>query len=290
MIYVLGSINIDLVMKTQRFPLKGETINGEKFFINHGGKGANQAVAVAKTRGHVNLIGAVGNDSFGQDALFALKAYGVNVDNVDIKEGHTGIASIWLSDSDNSIIIESGANAKIDESMINHALEEAKKGDILVVQLEIPIYLVNHALMRAKQKEMTTLLNPAPYQEIPMGMLKYVDILCVNDTEYHSLVSQDLEDQVPKLIHTQGAKGVLLKYSNETHFTKAYHVDVVDTTAAGDTFIGAFISAYERTLDMIHAIEFGNAAAALSVTQYGAQQSIPSYLDVIKFMEEHNHD
>lgn len=290
MIYVIGSINIDLVMKTNHMPQKGETMHGEKFFINQGGKGANQAVAIAKSNRSVHMIGAVGTDGFGDDAIRSLQAYGVSTTHVHRVSGHTGVASIWLAEHDNRILLESGANSHIQETMIDHGLASANPHDILVLQLEIPMSKVMYALKLAKSKHMMTCLNPAPYQALTQEILDLTDILCVNETEQQALLQQNLQITNHIHIETLGAQGVSIKHPNGQFVVPAYPVNVVDTTAAGDTFIGAFVAQFEKDPNIEKAARYANAAAALTVTRYGAQQSIPTEVEVIQFMEAYAHD
>lgn len=285
MIYVIGSINIDLVMKTDRMPRKGETLMGDTFLINHGGKGANQAVAVSKSNAPVTMIGAVGEDGFGKEVKASLAAYGVHVEHVHHISGHTGVASIWLTDQDNRIIIESGANAKVNETMINQGLSLAKPNDILLLQLEIPMNMVLYALKVAKDKQMQTCLNPAPYQELTQEMIDLTDILCVNEVEFSALEQQNLRLKNQTIIQTLGKRGVKVTTQQHQIHIDGYNVNVVDTTAAGDTFIGAYMANFERSKNIIAAAHYANAAAALSVTRLGAQQSIPSYEETTRFME-----
>lgn len=286
MIYVVGSINTDLVMKSSRMPQKGETLMGDNFFINQGGKGANQAVAVAKSGSEVTLIGAIGNDNFGQEALASLELYGVNTSGIHKVSGHTGVASIWLTEQDNRILIDGGANQKVTEEMIFKGLANAKPNDIVLLQLEIPMSIVLYTLKLAKQKQMITCLNPAPFNSLSREILNLTDILCVNETEYEALINEHKDISVSIRIQTLGHEGVKVTYQNNSIHFKAHKVKVVDTTAAGDTFIGAFIARYSKTNDVFEATKFANAAAALCVTKYGAQQSIPLEKDTLQLMED----
>lgn len=290
MIYVLGSINIDLVMQANRFPDQGETLTGTHFFVNHGGKGANQAVACAKSRAEVTMIGCVGQDSFGHDMRQSLSFQGIDTRFIKLVDGSTGIASIWLTKSDNRILLYPGANHQLDESWIDRALDSAHQDDVLIVQLELPLTHVLHGLKRAKSKKMTTLLNPAPYQPLTEELLSYVDILCVNETEHAQLIQQGLAMKIPIQLHTLGKEGVECINQQTIFKVRGYHVKAIDTTAAGDTFIGAFMAEYIRYKDVLRAVQYGNAAAALCVMRLGAQSSIPTDDEIRKFMEEHAHD
>ncbi|MDG0888980.1 ribokinase [Paracholeplasma manati] len=289
MIYVVGSINVDLVMKTSRMPSQGETLTGERFFINQGGKGANQAVAVAKSGSKVAMIGAVGEDDFGREAIRSLIDFGVDTTYVCKVSGNTGIASIWLADQDNRILLDGGANLKVNETMIQKGLALAKPNDVVLLQLEIPLTIVLYTLKLAKEKQMMTCLNPAPMINLSQDILNLTDILCVNETEYESLVHQKLDIHMPIFIQTMGSQGVTVFHQKHQFHIDAHLVNVIDTTAAGDTFIGAFIARYEQSKDIQASTAYANAAAALCVTKYGAQQSIPTKQDVVTFMEV-NHD
>lgn len=183
MIYVLGSINMDMVANVPYMPKSGETLSADKFYTNPGGKGANQAVAIAKLGGEVKMIGKVGNDAFGAPLKEHLSAFGVNVDFVTRAETNSGLAMIIVEKGDNRIILDKGANYAITEKDVDEGLFDAKEGDVLVMQLEIPLEIVEYAARLAKSKNMTVVLNPAPAVKLNENLMQYVDIVAPNESE-----------------------------------------------------------------------------------------------------------
>lgn len=299
-VYVLGSINMDLVMQTSRIPNQGETLAGEGFFMVPGGKGANQAVASARQHVPTVMLGAVGADVFGERLLASLRASGVNCSHVvEIDGCHSGIASIWVVDGDNRIILDAGANGALHDRAILDVMEEnARSGDILVAQLEIPSQIVMKAFEIAKKKGLTTILNPAPAHPFDERLYPLVDIMILNETEAASLIGIRPKDAasgekaaerlarlgVVEVVFTLGKKGVLYCCQDTSIALKAHEVRAVDTTAAGDTFIGVFTAGITRDETRKAALIRANAAAALSTLKLGAQGSIPKAEEVARFL------
>ena len=210
-IYILGSLNMDLCIETPYIPAQGETITGSNFLTNGGGKGANQATAAQKLGGNVFMCGAVGCDSFGDILVKNLSDLNVNVQNVKRVEGvSTGIAVIILSQNDNRIILDKGANGHVCEKDVDLFLANAEEGDIFLTQLEIPIEVVGYALKKAKEKKLITILNPAPATKDVIEYLKYVDIITPNETEMDILGGKDslINCGIKKIIMTLGSKGM----------------------------------------------------------------------------------
>jgi ribokinase len=288
-IYVLGSMNTDLVSIAQSMPLKGETLEGKGFLMNQGGKGANQAVACSKMGANTVMIGCVGRDIFGDQAISSMTQQGVKTEFVMRSDQHTGIASIWLCEEDNRILLDLGANRDITKDQVHIALENAQPNDILIVQFEIPQPMIREGLQLAKSKKMVTILNPAPYQKFDLSLLYLVDYLILNETEFDALKINNQGNSIEDYILTLGEKGSVFVRKGVSHPIQAYQVDVVDTTAAGDTFIGAFAAMLESK-DPLSALKYASAAAALTVTKLGAQQSIPTLNEVIAFMGGIDHD
>ena len=297
MIVVIGSINMDLVLRVPRMPLPGETLTGGAFRTIPGGKGANQAVACARMSGKVEaggqqvaMIGCVGDDAFGATLRAALVGDGIIDSHITTLPGvASGIASILVDDNgQNSIVIAGGANDLLSPAHIDAARALIEQADIVVLQLETPMATVVHAIKLARSLGKTVVLNPAPAASLPDGVLEQVDYLIPNEIEAAMLagVAPDSTDIAAlaaalqkqgsdNVIITLGAKGVhAALYGGDTTFP-AEAVQAVDTTAAGDTFIGGFVAGLASGMDEAEAIGQGQRAAAWSVTKPGAQTSIP---------------
>ena len=301
-IFVVGSINMDLVINAPYMPKNGETITGSDFMTNPGGKGANQAVAAAKLGGDVYMVGSVG-DAFGDELKNTLKGYGVKTDYVKHSKGiSSGIAVIVVVDRDNRIILDRASNGLVDKETIDKALLKAQKGDILICQLEIPLNMVEYAFSRAKELEMTTILNPAPAIALPNGLLKLTDFFIPNqsETEIYTGIYPDTIDKakeatyklnemgVKHVIITLGSKGSCTLLDGEYVQIKSYSylVNVIDTTAAGDTFIGAFATKMSEGWNIKDSMNYASKASALTISKVGAQKSIPTKEEMDNFKFE----
>ncbi len=296
-IFVMGSLNMDLCITCPSIPVAGETLIGSGFLSNSGGKGANQAVAVSKQGCKVNMLGAVGHDIFGAKLLKCLKNYNVNVNYVSKKDCSTGVAVIIVENNDNRIILDSGANYQYCVSDFEKTLRKnAKENDIFIAQLETPLNTVKEGLKLAKELKMITILNPAPAQTLDDEIFSLIDFLIPNETEAEQLAcikyngsnvveigKSLLKKKVKNVIITLGDKGCVYFNDNETKHISAKKVQVLDTTAAGDTFIGVFASCIAKGQNVVEALEFATKAASLTVTKKGAQQSIPTYKEIIEF-------
>lgn len=297
MIVVIGSINMDLVLRVPRMPLPGETLTGGAFRTIPGGKGANQAVACARMSGkaeaggqRVAMVACVGDDAFGATLRSALVGDGIIDSHITTLPGvASGIASILVDDNgQNSIVIAGGANDLLSPAHIDAAQGLIEQADIVVLQLETPMDTVVHAIKLARSLGKTVVLNPAPAASLPDGVLELVDYLIPNEIEAAMLagVAPDSTDIAAlaaalqkqgsdNVIITLGSKGVhAALYGGDTTFP-AEAVKAVDTTAAGDTFIGGFVAGLASGMDEAEAIGQGQRAAAWSVTKPGAQTSIP---------------
>ena len=299
-IYVVGSLNMDLVIQTLKYPKLGETVEGFGFMTNPGGKGANQAVACARNGAETFMVGSVGTH-FGVELVKALTDYGVHTDYVkSIKDVSSGIALITLAERDNAIVLDAGANAHVSTFDIDDALKHAQPNDFVLLQNEIPTAIVSHTLKVAKQKQLITVVNPAPARSFDKDDFRLMDYLILNqsETEYYTGIlptttkeamraTKKLVDLgVSKIIITMGSLGSFI-LQDEVMWVNAYPVEVVDTTAAGDTYIGAFVAQLTKGTNMNHAMHYASAAAALAITKKGAQQSIPSSDEVKSFMSNH---
>lgn len=286
-ILVIGSINKDLVVSAPRFPKEGETILGNDFYTSNGGKGANQAAAIAKLGGDIAILGAIGNDNFGKDLSGSLYSNNVNIDNLIIKKNvSTGIAFITVTESGaNNIIVVQGANSLITKDDIKEKL--INDYDIIVMQLEIPLEIAKYAASISKKLNKTVILNPSPSVKLDKEFLSYIDILIPNETEIDIIGGIDYVFQcgVKNIILTLGKKGceLITKEDNKINRKKfgAYDVKVVDTTAAGDSFLGGIVKMLSEDKTIEEAIIFAIKVSNITVTKKGAIDSIPTYDEVI---------
>jgi ribokinase len=300
-ITVIGSSNTDMIIKVPRIPKPGETVLGGKFSTAPGGKGANQAVAAARSGGNVTFVARVGDDIFGEQALKGFKEDGINTDFIiKDKDAPSGIAEIFVSeDGENSIAVALGANLNLSVYDIIAAKEAILSSDILLMQLEIPLKTVQYAAKLAFDHGIRVILNPAPGQPLPIEILKTISILTPNEAEAAMLTGIKIEDEgagedagrilmskgVNKVIITIGKKGALILDSSGSELVGGFKVHAVDTTAAGDIFNGALAVALVEKKNIWEAVKFANAAAALSVTKLGAQPSAPNRKDILDFLE-----
>ncbi|MEX6356689.1 ribokinase [Staphylococcus cohnii] len=278
-IIVIGSASIDLVVKTDILPNVGETVMGESFFTNPGGKGANQAVAAARLSDHVYMIGAVGDDDNGQQILSNLNNNNVNTAYMDVIENEaSGTAHITLFDDDNRIIVVPAANNYVTPDKVIPKLDFFEAGDIIVMQHEIPEETIKEVVDYAQKHKMRVMLNPAPFHSLDKEIIEKVNWLTPNESESELLcehkVDQALMMYPKKLIVTKGASGALF-YSDSQQLVKGYKKQVVDTTGAGDTFNGALAVALIENKSLEEAVNFANLAASFSVTGLGAQGAMP---------------
>ena len=290
-IVVVGSLNMDLVMRMSRAPVGGETLPGLDFAMLPGGKGANQAVACARMGANVIMVGRVGIDANGDVLKAGLAADGVDAREVrGLASTHTGVASIWVEDDGQTrIVLAPGANGLLDPASIARANTMIDMSGMLICQLEVPLPAVQAASDRAYAAHVPVLLNPAPALPLPDAMWSRIDILVLNESEataYAGLPVVDpnsaaeagaqLRARGPdRVLVTLGAQGVVVVDGGGARHTPAKKVKAIDTTAAGDTFIGALAAALCEGQSLDDAVALGQAASALCVTRKGAQTSIP---------------
>ena len=290
-IVVVGSSNMDFVLRVPRLPVPGETLSGTDFQSLPGGKGANQAVAAARLGASVSLIGCVGDDPFGTELCARMSSDGIDISCVHRLPGvATGVACICVdAQGRNSIVLVPGANAALTPDHVRSAETLIADAAVLVCQLEVPLETVAAAVDIAARNRVLVVLNPAPAQHIDRAVLAKIDFLVPNESEASLLAGSDvadlasaqraaakLLDQGPRhVVTTLGARGVWLTGATGEFHAPAPRVDAVDTTAAGDTFIGGFSAALAAGDDLHGAVTLGQRAAALSVTRFGAQTSIP---------------
>ncbi|WP_088008557.1 ribokinase [Indiicoccus explosivorum] len=280
MITVVGSINMDLVVRSPRFPEQGETILGDLYTTAPGGKGANQAVAAARLGSGVRMVGAVGTDLFGDELLETLKQEGIDAEAVTRQEGTSGIANILLSEGDNRIIVVPGANHKIDESLADRMASVLAESEAVVTQLELPFPLVRRTLEICREHGVPSILNPAPAAAEAKGLLELAAYITPNETEAAALFGAEwlraLERYPNRLIVTQGKRGACFHDGKRIVEVPGFPAEAVDTTGAGDTFNGALAAAFAEGTDLAEAVRFANAAASLAVEKLGAQSGMPS--------------
>lgn len=283
MITVVGSINMDLVVGTDRFPKQGETVLGNLYTTVSGGKGANQAVAAARLGSTVHMVGAVGSDAFGKQLLDGLEMEQVQTAAVKTTDGTSGIANILLSEGDNRIIVVPGANHELTTADIDAQKKLLEKSSIIILQLELPIGVVEYTLSLAQQLGVPTMLNPAPAAGFT-PLMKQASYLTPNETEAQELFGDnwelELERYPNRLIVTLGKNGARYFDGSEHVTVEGFETAAVDTTGAGDTFNGALAVALSEGQSFHEAVRFANAAASISVEQFGAQGGMPKRSDV----------
>lgn len=290
-IIVVGSSNMDMVVKTDHIPVPGETVLSGSFFMNPGGKGANQAVAVARLGGEALFISKLGNDVFGKQFFQLFNDEGINTSYLLSDDDYpSGVALITVDNAgENSIVVASGANAHLKMSDLKSAQKEISEAGIVLLQLEIPLETVEFVTDYAFSKGVMVILNPAPARPLPASLLKKLDILTPNKNEASMIAGIDVTDMdtamkaariiyekgVKTVVVTMGSLGAIVCQHGECFSVPAHKVETVDTTAAGDVFNGALAVALSEGKGMKAAVEFACEAASFSVTRLGAQSSIP---------------
>lgn len=303
-IVVVGSCNTDMVIKADRLPVPGETILGGTFFMNPGGKGANQAVAASRMGGNVTLISKTGNDVFGKQSVMLYTSENIKTDFIYSDPKHpSGVALITVdSQGENCIVVASGANAYLTPADVDKASDEIENSDLVLMQLEIPIETVEYVAEMASKKGIKVILNPAPARALSDNLLKHLYIIIPNKSEAEILSGIkvcDIESAkqaadiisakgVDIVVITLGSQGALIKEYNDYLFVEAFKVVALDTTAAGDTFCGAVCVGLSEGRSILDSVKLAARAAAITVTRMGAQASIPyrselSSLDVEQF-------
>ncbi len=295
-IIVVGSANTDMVVKSTKLPLPGETLLGGSFFMNAGGKGANQAVAAARLGGNVTLVTKVGNDIFGQQTIAGLQKENINTDYVFIdEEAPSGTALIMVNEEgENCIVVAPGANANLLRSDIEK-VKNITDSEMILMQLEIPMKTIVAVTNIAKQNGLKVIINPAPAQKLDDELLNGLFLITPNETEASLLTGIRVEDEdtasqaaavflnkgVQNVIITLGRQGAYFQNENSKIKINAPTVQAMDTTAAGDTFSGALTVALTENMDWESAIKFAVAAASISVTRLGAQSSVPFRNEIV---------
>jgi len=297
-ILVIGSYNVGLTVMGQQIPKPGETVMGHHFDMGPGGKGSNQAIAIARLGGMVDFMARVGCDLFGQEALKLFEKEGLNQQFISVDEKHhTGAGIIFVNaEGENAIGVAPGANFQFSSADLDQGKAAFEKNHILLIQLETPLPIVTEAIRRARQTGMTVILNPAPAQTLDTELLQQVDILTPNEIEAETLTGVTVTDQasakraamvmletgVARVIVTMGEAGALLVDGTQQQFFPSYEVNVVDTTGAGDAFNGGLAYALANGESLGEAIPFAAKVAALSVTHIGVVPGLPRKEDINK--------
>lgn len=290
-IIVIGSSNVDMVVRTSHLPAPGETILGGEFFMNQGGKGANQAVAIKRLGGNLIFMAKLGNDVLGRQSVGYFKKEGIDTRYTALDEDSaSGVALISVDDhAENSIVVASGANMLLNEQDVDKMLEEMCEGDILLMQLEIPLQTVEYAARKAFGKGVKVVLNPAPARSLPKELFRHLymvtpnrieaemltGIKIANDADVEKVAEEICAMGVKNVIITLGSKGCLIREEGVSYRIDAFKVEPVDTTAAGDTFNGALCVGLTEGMDLKQAAVMASKASSIAVTRMGAQSSIP---------------
>lgn len=300
-VVVLGSLNIDLVMSTERIPVIGETIKGSEIDYMFGGKGANQAVSTVRVGSDTKFIGCVGNDTFGEKILNNMSKEGIDTNSISVEDQvFTGLATIFKTKEDNAIVVIPGANDVCGKECVDNNIELIKNADVLLLQLEIPMETVEYALKVAKKYGVTTILNPAPFALLDETLYEYIDYITPNDTEFNSMcnaynISEGvLETRMVEwsrkyntnIVVTRGSVGSSFVDGNEVVTVPSIKVNVVDTTGAGDTFNGVLANGIANGMKMKEAVARAGIAASLSVTALGAQTGMPTNEMIEKYLNK----
>lgn len=302
-IVVIGSSNTDMVVKSSRIPQPGETVLGGTFILAAGGKGANQAVSAARLGGDVLFITRLGTDIFGEQALENFKRDQIDTSGITRDPNYpSGVALIMVDEhGENIISVAPGANMQLRLEHVENLKERIIGSQIILMQLEIPLSVIEYAARIAKQNHITVILNPAPATTLPLNLLANISILTPNRTEAELLSEIAITDEksavlatekirkmgVQSIILTMGSHGALVVHQGDSTMIPAFPIQPVDTTAAGDAFNGALAVALAQNKSIHEAVRFANAVAALATSKMGAQPSLPYLNEVEIFLQRH---
>lgn len=299
---VLGSINADHVLNTEKFPRPGETVLGKQYNVTFGGKGANQAVAAGRSGANITFIACVGSDDIGERICQQLVTDRINTQPIEsIANSTTGVALIFVNaEGENVIGIHAGANTAVTPDYLHRYQQIVIDADALLMQLESPLETIIAAAKLAKQHNTKVFLNPAPARELPDELLAMVDTITPNETEAQYLTGVEVKNDVDaayaatllhhkgidRVIITLGSRGVWLSENGNGKLVPGFKVKAVDTIAAGDTFNGALVTALLEGKNISDAVYFAHAAAAIAVTRPGAQSSVPWRVEIDAFLRQ----
>ena len=299
-VVVIGSYNTDLTIKTGRIPRPGETVIGGIFSEGGGGKGANQAVAAARTGANVSFIARVGNDVLGREGIKRLIDERIDTQYIYLdNDVSTGVAFIVVDErGENSIVVASGANARLSLNDIDKAQDEILSAGVLLVQLESPIEAIRAAIKKSHEKDTVVILNPAPAQSLEQNLLQEIDIITPNKVEaemitgikvtdeesLRSIVKKFFEYGIKNVLITLGSNGIFAGLPNTMKFIPAFKVNPIDSTGAGDVFSGSLAAFISEGIPIEKAVKMANASASISVTRMGAQSSAPCRTEIENFI------
>lgn len=303
-IAVIGSNMVDLITYIDRMPNEGETLEAPSFEMGYGGKGANQAVAAAKLKSNVMMVTKVGDDSFADNTIRNLENHGINTEFTHKVAGvPSGVAPIFVDpNSNNRILIIKGANQHLSPEDVDQAAEQLRKVSLIILQLEIPLPTVYHAIEFGQYHNIPVILNPAPAShELDFEHVCKCDFFIPNgpeleiltgmpvgtDEEVYEAASTLIDKGVKNVIVTLGSRGIIWMTKEQSHRVESYKVDAIDTSGAGDAFIGCFAHYYVQTKDVLESIKMANAFAALSVKNRGTQVSYPDLKQLRQFLESY---
>jgi ribokinase len=300
-ILVIGSTNVDFLIKSEKLPAFGETVTDGLFMQNYGGKGANQAVGAARAGGNVTFVTCLGEDLYAEELLKNFEADGIDTRYVfRTPEAATGSALIMLDrEGNNYLSVAPGSNYKLTPALIDQAMEAFLEADIIVLQMEIPFETTSHVFKLAARHNKKVLFNLAPARPFDLGVLKHTHAFVVNEVETAMVTGLKVEsddevraaamallDKGPKVaIITLGARGSIVATREALQYVPAYKVKAVDTTAAGDVYCGSLAVALVEGISLIEAVKFAGAASAISVTRLGAQPSAPNRKEIDAFLQ-----
>ena len=303
-VIVFGSLNADLSIECDQMPRSSETVHGKGFFINSGGKGGNQAVAASRMGAPTLMLGCVGPDAFGRDLIASLVRHGVSCENVSVSRHYpTGTALIIRTDNDKRIIVDTGANQRMNFDTVRTTLRGlASPGDVFLTQLECDYETTVKSIVFAHEMGLVTVMNASPALQLPDEVYAALDILCINEAECEALSGINPVDSesmlnalaffadrgVGRTIITLGSKGSASLVDGKVYEVPSFSVDVVDTTGAGDAYLGALVTEFAAGRPFEEAMIVASATGALSTTKNGAQQSMPSFYDVIQFLADND--
>jgi len=300
-VYVLGSVNTDMAIASDRLPEEGETMLGYDFNQSLGGKGCNQAIAAAKLGVKTTMIATVGRDVHGEYAMNIIKEGGVGTEYISYTDvAYTGTAIILRIAKDNRIILDQGANGQVTAQQVEQGLAKAQRDDFLLTQFEIPFNIVLHGLKEAKKRGLVNVVNPAPARAIDDDTLELIDIIVLNQVESEEITGIYPETEleatniatwffskgIQLVVLTLGSGGSFAMSQSETIFTPAYEIDVVDTTGAGDAFIGTMLYGLSHNLALQEMLQYATGAGALACMQEGAQEGLPTLKTLQTFIKE----